>query len=341
MENNKNKLQVLDIQIELEKAPLWIRERGVIVDVHVGRKRSYIEVTPKTFGINIASESMHEFFESHVEMGRIKFIPDYLEKKLNNVESRIRMNKKRRCIGYKDSFMTLKDFEAFKVEFLEAKEDYMKVLDDITSSWDLIKLDFKTKLENTLDSLEVVDRNEIANSILKRIPSLDEYEASFHMGISVNAFPLPQNVDFFPEEIQESVKEGIESESKRMLVSVMESIFVDCFTTVGRLFTLSDDVDRIPSKTIGAINSIIKRISDKNIFESNIISSIEDEIREILKATDDFDTALELAEILLAKVYYYAEKIGVDDKIKISNLPFDREELLSMGEMLVTEDIDH
>lgn len=322
------------VEVGIEDLSSYIRKQGLIVKVHIGRRRNYVEVSPKLFGVDIANEGedLREFFKEHIKMGKMSFIPDSYEKPLINIESAIRMKKNRNSIGYEDSFMTLPSYEEFAKDFKEKQAEYFEQRDYILSKWDELIADFQKRLTLSLDELNSVDKGVIFADIISKIPTKEEYANSFYMSISAKAFPVTENLDVFSEDIQTQIKEGLTQETITTLYEVIGNTLNDAFQCVNRVLISIGKSEKVAPKTRSGLSDAVTRIRQKNIFNNAKIEEIAQTINAMtnLKA----DEIAEPAELALAKVYGYAKEIGVEQEIKFAECVMSPQILLGIFEMV-------
>lgn len=322
--------------IGVEDLNMYLRKQGLITKVHVGRKRNYVEVSPKIFGVDLSKqgEDLNEFFKQHMEMGKIKFIPDSDEKKLINIESAVRMQKRRNSIGYDDSFIPLPLFREFQILFEEKKKEYFEVRDGIVDKWDDLILRFKTILKISLDALNSVDKEKVYTSIIERLPSKEEYANSFYMNISAKAFPVSENLEMFDEDIQKQINQGITEETIVTMYDIIANTLNDAFENVNKVIIGLTKNDKIASKTLGSIKKTADRIGQKNIFSNKMIDEIKEDIKELPKLSSNTDEVLSMAEVILSKAYGYAKELGLDSSINTKNCSLSEDELLDIYDLI-------
>ncbi|MDF2880095.1 MAG: hypothetical protein K0R54_652 [Clostridiaceae bacterium] len=342
---NKEKTQELisnltkdGVSIGIEDLGTYIREQGLIVKVHIGRKRNYVEVSPKIFGVDLEKEgnNVKEFFKEHMKMGKMSFIPDSDEKNLVNIESSVRMQKRRNTIGYDDSFMTLPLYEEFQEMFEDKKKEYFGVRDDIVSRWELLIARFKELLSIALDELHTIDKDKVYHSVISKLPTKEEYLNSFYMTISAKAFPVTENLDMFSNDIQLQIKEGLNQETIATLYDIVGNTLNDAFENVNKIIIAvnKSQSGKIAGKTLGAIKKSAKRIAQKNIFNNKKIDSIKDSILYMISGALDEDEMVEEAEIILSKIYGYAMELNIDSTIDIRYSSLSEAELLEIYEVV-------
>lgn len=325
-------LKAKGLVVGVEDLGHYIRKKGVIVKEHIGRKRNYIEISPKLFGVDVnqKAEELKEFFKEHIQMGKLKFIPDSDEKKLINIESSVRMQRRRMSIGYEDSFMPIETYKEFLKEFEEKKKEYFSVRDGILSRWDVLLNRFKEILKVSLDELNAVDKDVIFKTICSKLPTKAEYANSFYMELSVKAFPVVDNLDMFDESLQKQIKEGLNEDTIATLYEILGNTLDDAFENVSKVLEGIQKNRKVPNKTMGAIKKTAERIAQKNIFHNIRIDQIKNSILEMIQHSNDIEVAAEYCENILAEIYGYAKELGIDSLIKTQDSPLTEEELLEI-----------
>lgn len=335
LEDLKNQGMIVGI----EDLAGYIRKQGLIVKEHIGRKRNYVEVSPKLFGVDVNSkgDDVKELFKEHVKMGKLSFIPDSFEKKLVNLESSLRMARRRACIGYDDKFMPLEVYKQFiKNEFETKKKEYFELRDEIVRQWDGLIRRFKDILKISLEELNSFDKESIEATIVAKLPSKQEYQDSFYMTITAKAFPVVENLDMFEESIQEQIREGLNQETIETLYQIIGKTLDDAFENVSKILITIQKNDKVANKTLGAIKKAAERVSQNNIFHNPKIEEIRLEILDVLASSNEIDVMAEKAEYLLAKIYGYAKELNIENSVNLNGSPLSADELDSIYSILET-----
>lgn len=325
--------------VGLEDLAHYIRKQGLIVKEHIGRKRNYVEINPKVFGVDVneKGDELKEFFKQHLQMGKLNFIPKEDEKKLVNIESSLRMQRRRACIGYDDSFMTLDSYEAFKKEFDEKKKEYFQVRDSILTRWDVLMNRFKEILWISLEQLNAIDKSSLFKTIMAKVPSKDDYKNSFYMELSLKAFPVTENLDMFRDDIKDQIQDGLNADTVGTLYEIIGNTLDDAFENVSKVLEGIGEHGKVANKTLGAVKKTAERIAQKNIFNNPKIDEIKTDILEMTRQGSDVDAIAEYGENILAEIYGYAHELGIDSCIKsLYKSPLSAEELEEVYERLAS-----
>lgn len=323
------------MSVGIEDLAGYLRKQGLIVNEHIGRKRNYVEVSPKLFGVNVSEkgDDVKELFKEHIKMGKMSFIPDKYEKKLVNLESSLRMARRRSCIGYDETFMPLDTFKEFSKEFEDKKRKYFEVRDEIVGMWDSLIVRFKSILQSSLDELNSLDKMTVFSAIVAKLPSKEEYRESFYMTLTVKAFPVTENLDMFDESIQSQIKDGLNQETVTTLYEIIGNTLNDAFDNVAKVLTSIQKNDKVANKTLGSLKTASDRIAQKNIFNNPKITQIRREILA-LSVNKDEDTQAEQAENLLATIYGYAKELHIEHEISLTGSPLSADELVAIYSMI-------
>lgn len=326
--------------VGIEDLSQYIRKQGVIVQESIGRKRNYITVSPKLFGVDLKTKGSdtNEFFKQHMKMGQIRFLPDIYETKLVNIDVLVRHNRRRYSLGYDDKFMTIETYKKF-MEIVETKkEEYFATRDEIVANWDSIISRFRTVLWSTLDELQSIEKEKVFNKIMNSLPSKEKYAESFYMDVNAKAFPVTENLEMFSEDIQEQIKNGLHQDTIETLYDIIGNTLDDGFDVVSRVIKSIKKEDnlikKIAHKTLGSLIEAGKRIGEKNIFNNPKVESIRISIVDLANLSINPEVMCEEAEAISAMIYGYARELGIENKINTSASPLSELELLDLFDMI-------
>ena len=333
-------LQKDGVVVGIEDLSSYIRKQGLIVEEHIGRKRNYVKVSPKLFGVDLATKGTetNEFFKQHMQMGKIRFIPEQYETALVNIESTVRVNRKRNSLGYDHKFMTIDSYNTF-MELVETKKvEYFETRDKIVENWDTLIARFKEILWISLDELQAIDKDKVFQTIISRLPSKEEYANSFYMTIGAKAFPVTENLSMFSEDIQSQINEGLNQETVQTLYEIIANTLNDGFESVCRVIKSikkeDNSINKVARKTLGSVKKASQRIAQKNIFNNPKIEKIRIAIEELEMLYSDPEIMCEEAEAVASMIYGYAKELEVEDKINLKVSPLSEDELLELFVMI-------
>ncbi|MFJ8528677.1 hypothetical protein [Bacillus sp. NPDC094106] len=319
-------LQEDGVNVTVENVDEYLQKQGVLVKVHVGRLRNYVEVTPGLFGVDVSqSEELDSFFKNYIRNGRLNFIPNDYEKKLRSIEAKVRKMKATLAIGYDNEYLPIDIYKDFSKYVKEARVEYFEVRDNILANWiQLIRI-FEDSLQNSLEQMGALNKEAIQRSIMSRIPTQEKYEESFYLRTSLKAFPVIANVNLFDEEIAEEVRESIRQESVKGVYEIMGNVLNDAFQVVNRSLSIYEERNRLTQTSLNSIKNSSYRIKKKNLFKNAFVDEIADDLYT-LSGTPQSDIA-EVGEIILAKIYGYSYEIGIQNEINLKDSVLSEEEL--------------
>lgn len=333
-------LQQEGVVVGVEDLSSYIRKQGLIVEEHIGRKRNYVKVSPHLFGVDLATKGTetNEFFKQHMQMGKIRFIPEHYETTLVNIESAVRVQRKRNSLGYDHKFMTMDSYNSF-MELVEKKKvEYFETRDKIVANWDTLIARFKEILWISLDELQAINKDKVFNTIISRLPSKEDYANSFYMTIGAKAFPVTENLSMFSEDIQKQINEGVNQETVQTMYDIIANTLNDGFDSVCRVIKAikkeDNSISKIPTKTLGSVKKASQRIAQKNIFNNPKIEKIRVAINELGMLASDPEIMCEEAEAVASMIYGYAKELELDNKINLKVSPLSENELLELFAMI-------
>lgn len=320
-------LQDENINVEVEHIDKFLQQNGVLVKVHIGRTRNYLEVNPKIFGVDInKSQELTEFFKDYIKNGSMTFIPNDDERRLHNIEAKVRTEKNRKSLGYDNEYMTIPIYKEFAEYVKKAREEYFAERDNILDKWDLLMERFKEKLKISLEQMNAVDSFHAYEQVINKLPGKEDYSGSFYMEISLRAFPVAENIDLFDEDIQEKIKEDTLKDSISSVNEILSNTLADCFTVVNSLLVSYDKSGKIAHKTMTGLKDGADRIKQKNLFQIEKINNISIKMAKMASLQDP-DEIAEKAENVLAQIYGYAEEVGLTNKLSLNKSVLSEEEL--------------
>ena len=182
------------IEIRVGSLARYTAENGVLVGISCGRTRGRFTLPPKLLGIRPEKwdKGAQTFFGDHVSMGRLNMVPKELEDRLNQLDTRARRVLYSHTLN--GSYMPLTEFEEFKGEFEEVREEYFRTIDLVVAQWDTIRANFLAGVEKIIETkgkraMLKRDREKLLRELTARIPTAQEYRARAKMEVTVRAFP--------------------------------------------------------------------------------------------------------------------------------------------------------
>lgn len=311
---------------------VMIRNSGLLVRETIGRKRSYIEVSPEMYGVNIEvkQEGTKKFFEEHVRKGRLSFIPSYFDRKLTNLEGKVRIARRRATIGYDEKFMTMDSYNEFQKKFEVWKQEYYKIRDQIVNNWDQILLDFRASLESSLSDLNSINHEEMIEKIMSKIPDRENYRNSFYMNLILEAFPIADNLAMFTPEIQEQMRKNVDKESIRAMYQILQTNIDTMFVLTAKILNTLDSGQEIHVRTVNQMSIAAEQVRKSNIMDNDVIFALAEMCDRIGKRGIDLYAIKELHFYCIL----YAEELGVANELTWIESPYTLKEALEKIEIL-------
>lgn len=311
--------------VGVEDLANYIRKSGLIVKESIGRKRLVFELNPKFYGVNLSEkgESVQGFHKNHVKTGGILFIPREEERKLANLESSVRMLRRRSSIGYEDRFMPLETYEAFKKQFEERKKQYFELRDSIVNNWSTLLANFRQELTDWLQEFNAKDREVLFTTIMSRVPTVAEYKNSFYMNLNIKAFPVAENLDMFRDEIRDQIESGLTDDTVATMYEIIGNTLNQAFETVMVAIENHKQNGTMSARTKGSVKRTAEIIAQKNIFANHVIDDVKAMMMEMLRS----DSVTDAGEEILGAIFGYARELGVGNLIDISKCYLSADEL--------------
>ena len=321
------------IDVGIENLSKYIRTQGVLVHVHIGGGRKEINVSPKIYGVNedeMGAETQ-EFLKKHMKKGKVTFLPEEYDKRLKQIDARVRKTRREYACGMDDSFMTMGIFKEFKKYFDENCIEFFELRDEIIANFDSFVQRFKVITEKSLEELNAIDKARELERIFSVLPTKEQYLKSFYMNLTVKAFPIAENMDVFDEEIKNSIQDGLDEDTVGIIYEGIGRTLSDAFLALSGILN-GCDKDKIHHKVVDGLKNSIKRVGLKNVFCNNKVEKVKKEMEELVLNIDDIFMVQEKAECLLAEIYGYATELKIVQYIDTSKCPLNPKELLSIFE---------
>ena len=328
-------LEELDENVSIENIDRYFQQQGVIVHVHVGRIRGSFELTPKTLGVNLASDEVKGFFKDHVRNGSMSFLPMTVEKKFHRIENRIRQLRVRMSIGYDNSFMPIETYKQFKTRVEEAREEYFELRDQVLLEWYDLKNKFMVNLNTALSEMNTSDKEKIYQAISKWYPSKTAYHDSFYMETSLKAFPVMANLSLLDERLSDEVRESSVKDNLKMIHEVLGIAFNQAFEVANIVYRSYAVNRKLPSKTKGSISRAIKEIKSKNLLKHPSVEELVEDLDALYQSTE-VDEATEIAEIIMAKSYGNCSELDLMSYLDLSNSELSQMDLEVLAQSYVS-----
>ena len=284
--------------------------KGMFVEICCSRNRGTVSMPAILQQSERFKGETREAFKTYVSNGRFSIIPARYDKELDKVESAIRYKLSKACIT--DGYMSLTDFEAFKIEFNAAVDDYNTVRDSIVNLWDNIVEDFKAGLEYILSGYELGMREVAAvrKEIYDAIPSKEDYRNSFKLTVKVRPFDAQPDVSLYPpdlgKEMTEDWIETVVENATSCIAACAQDVFTICSGIVARYV----DQSYINQNSINGLMSVAGRVRRNNLFNNPLLASAADRLEKLQNIGDIDEQEMVIEEVLL-DIYSYCKQNNV------------------------------
>lgn len=332
---NIKKILGENTNISVENINKYISQQGVVVRISIGGGNNSYRISPKIYGIKedklIEEGNIKEFFDDHVRNGSIVFVPKHYKEKLNSIESKIRGKVRELSIGYNNSFIPISSYPEFIEYFENCREEFFEVRDELVEKYSFMCHRFINIARKSLEDLDAKDAREELEKIISKLPSKEKFSDSFRFDKEVSAFPIEENITLFDnEEIIEEIKKTTEKTSNNLIIDSTINIINEGMTSLSAVIKSAIDSGKIHQRSMYGLKNSIKKMGVKNIFANPKLDKIKSEMSEI-PLTDD-DSAVELAEKLLAELYNYSVELGIENEIDLEGCLLSRKRLMEIYE---------
>ena len=298
----------------------YTSSNGVQVSVHVGRYRGTISLPPQLIIKGKLGEKTQKVYDEYISLGTLRFIPREYESVLASIESSARYKLFNSTII--DGFMPISKYIVYKEEFEELRNEYFLSRDIILMIWDDVIKDFKTGLDELMDAAGVTayERGGLKDSILKQLPSKEQYSNSFSFALSVKAFPAQPDFSMFDEAVGKDIKESwmslVVDNALNCISALAQDVFSMCSSAVAKYV----EKGVINGKTINGLIVLGEKVKENNMFCNPLLQSVGESLCKLVNI-DNPDDQEELVEGVLLEIYEYCQNTGVELKINNKGLP--------------------
>lgn len=317
------------IKVSMENIDSYISQSGVLVSIHVGRKRGAMELSGELLGLDMNNDAIKGFFESHVKTGQMHLVPVQKEKLLKKIEGRIRAMKDRYAIGYERSFMPKDIYKEFKKELDASKEEYFAIRDEIADDWDTLvssfKVDLGRLLDKTMPNANKERKESLMKAIMSKVPTKEAYKESFYMRPSLRAFPVMEHINLLDDELEDEVRQTAIETNTTMVYEVIGQSLNEAFKALIKINTAYEKHRRVPPKSESVLKNASSQLRKRNLFRNAMIEEIAVILEKVDVRSEDLQEDIEAH---LSKIYGYADEIGVSAFVDTKESPLDRESLL-------------
>jgi len=138
-----------DIKVKTEFLMSDILKKGVIVELHIGRKRAQQKLDKADIGLDGLSEKEYKEFEAeYLNYGRRRLLPAYYIKKFDNIEARARKYlaewSYKTLWGY---FVPHTTFKKIHEKLQELRDEYMAAKNELMSEYDMVIIEVLNQYE--------------------------------------------------------------------------------------------------------------------------------------------------------------------------------------------------
>jgi Mg2+ and Co2+ transporter CorA len=195
-----------DIEVQLDITATQLAREGILFDLHIGRTRFEIGLSPKDLGVAGEGDSSDykEFLAEYINLGRKRLIPASIINQLNRLESRARNILKdkysfKTAWGY---FIPYKLYDNFVKELDEIEAEYRQVHDEIIERYDSIRWSTYRKYQEAAPEVyrrlkkdpyvEVPDEfvETFTEHVMKRFPTKEQIRNSYLFQREISFVPL-------------------------------------------------------------------------------------------------------------------------------------------------------
>lgn len=315
MANHKKLLAGLageGITVSVSGLARYMASQGIKVSPTIGRRRGYVSLNEKAYGLNIddLSDNARSFYQGRVSQGHLNFIPPADEAAFASLEKRLRRAVERRTLA--DGFMPITAYESLRDEFQIIRADYFAKRDEVLSKWPLLISEFQIGAQDMLNDIEMPDyqRAQVMASFMSEISSVGDYRDSFKMELNVHAFPAQCDKEGLSSSVAEAVQSTWRNEVVTTAITAIE-------TLIGSMWAKSLTAIRqylksgaIKANTINSLAKLVEDLSWKNVFKNPVLTQLEATMKGI--ANRDAETQAEIIESSILDIFVYAKDTHLD-----------------------------
>lgn len=320
------------IEIRVGSLARYTAENGILVGISCGRTRGRFTLPPKLLGIRPEKwdKGSQAFFWDHISMGRLNMVPKDLEDRLNQLDTRARRILYSHTLN--GSYMPLTEFEEFKSEFEEVREEYFRTIDQVVAQWDTIRADFLLGVEKIIETrskraMLKRDREKLLRELTDSIPTANQYRARAKMEVTVRAFPSTGGATTgLAPDLRNMVDQTWKDDVTANIVRSIESNLGEIFA---KACTIATDYGKTGKVNTRSLNTLVRsavRVKKMNVFANPMLEKLAGSLSVI--TNDDMDKAEWQVEEAIVDAWNYAKSTGIN--LDMSICPFDEKALESM-----------
>ena len=320
------------IDIRVGDLARYTAENGVLVGISCGRSRGRFTLPPKLLGLAPEKwdEGTQAFFGDHVSMGRLTMVPKELEDRLNQLDTRARRILQVHTVN--GSYMPLTEFEDFKAEFEEVRDEYFKTIQEVVDKWDEIRKEFIAGVRNIVETrgkrtVLKRDREKMVAEIIQAIPTAREYEARARMEVTVRAFPTTGGAATgLNPDLQGLVDQTWRDDVTANIVRSIEANLGEIFAKACGIATNYAKAGKVETRSLNALARTALRVKKMNVFANPLLEKLSDSLSAV--TVDDPESAEYQVEESIVDAWEYARSTGIN--LDMSCCPFDEAALEKM-----------
>lgn len=320
------------IEIRVGSLARYTAENGVLVGISCGRSRGRFTLPPRLLGIRPEKwdKGAQTFFGDHVSMGRLNMVPKELEDRLNQLDTRARRVLYSHTLN--GSYMPLTEFEDFKGEFEEVREEYFRTIDLVVAQWDTIRANFLAGVEKVIETkgkraMLKRDREKLLRDLTAGIPTAQEYRARAKMDVTVRAFPSTGGTATgLAPDLQNLVDQTWKDDVTANIVRSIESNLGEIFAKACTIATDYGKTSKVNTRSLNMLVRSAVRVKKMNVFANPMLERLACSLSAI--TNDDMDRAEWQVEEAIVDAWNYARSTGIT--LDMALCPFDEKALESM-----------
>lgn len=309
-----------------------LRQEGFLVDVNFRKAGHHITISPKLLGVDVdGNEDLKGFFNDFMSNNKVSFLRKSVTKKAESISKAAHKEKRARALGETGNLMTRGILDDFK-DYLEGKKAaYFEARDEIVAQYDELVDEFKTEfrhklVDTTMNSLTTADRDQITEKVFSRIPSKEDYRDSFKVGMSRTKVSLAEEVDSseVDEVLQDTLDQVNEITGKNLSIA---------FSALNNLMEQYNQNGILNNRNRAVFTSVPADLKKRNLFNDAVVEDVIIAMTSFkAKGTSD-DEIIEETEVLVSKIYGYAQDINVLNQLDLINAALTVDEMEELLEI--------
>lgn len=336
MSNHEKLLEGLagnGISVTISDLAKYMSSNGVCVNPTIGRRRGYVSLNEKAYGINLddMTETGSNFFRSRVSQGHLNFIPPEDEAAFGALEKRLRRAVERKTLS--DGFMPVAAYEDLKAEFEKIRSEYFAKRDEVLAKWDLLVADFEAGAKEMLEGIHMPDyqRKQVLKNFMEEIPSKSDYRDSFKVSLSVRAFPATCTQEGLNSSVAAAVKDTWQDDVMTTAITAIESLIGLMWTKCNAAIKQYIKGGSIKANTLQSLSNLVQELKWKNVFRNPMLTELQTQLTSVARGDDE--SAADCIEEAIATIYAYADEAHLD--LDFTNCPYTALQLKQMAAILL------